>query len=170
MLLVADIFSDCLFVQSNGTHTVSPRPKTVPCQVLRSTQTSSMDQNRRLSFQLADCMGLAVLGGNPKTQMDVFRAGKPFDQVYFKPPTKLPQYFTNFFPDPSIQDLFPVLWDEHDMVSTVPSHMGLCFPLSHKLFLDDRQAASGRAFLYASAIPEWSNPFGPRRQRRRFNC
>ena len=66
MLLVADIFSDCLFVQSNGTHTVSPRPKTVPCQVLRSTQTSSMDQTRRLSFQLADCMGLAVLGGIPQ--------------------------------------------------------------------------------------------------------
>lgn len=170
VFLVTDIFSDGFFIQANGTHAVPPRPKTVPCQILRSTQTSSMDQNRRLPFQLTDCMGHAVFGWDSRAQMDVISSGVPFDQVYFKSPTKLLEYSTNFLSDSSIQNFFPVLWDEHDMVSTVPSHVCLCFPFSHKLFLVDRQADIGRAFLSRLATPERSNLFGSRRQRRRFNC
>ena len=170
MFLVADIFSDDIFIQSDRAHAVSSRPKTVPRQVLRSAKTSSMDQDRRLSFQFADGMGHAVFGGHTKTHVDMIRPGVPFDHVDLKPLTKFLQYIADFFPDSSIQDLLPVFWDKHDMVSTVPSYVRLGFPFSHKLFLGDRQAASGRAFISCLATPERSNLFGSRRHRRWFNC
>lgn len=170
MFLVSDIFSDDLFVQSDRANAIPSCPKTITGQILGSTKASPMDQNRRLAFQLPNCMGHTILGWDSQTQVDVIRHSMAFDQVDFEPPTKFLQYFPNLFPDPFRKGLFPVLWDKHDVVSAVPSNMCLCFPFLHKLFLVDRQADTGRAFLTSLATLERSNLFGSRRQRRRFNC
>ena len=59
-----------------------------------------------------------------------------FYQFYAKLAAQFAEYATYLFTQTSKYHLFAILRDEHNVIQTIPSRMGLFVPFVHRLVLD----------------------------------
>src|SRR5271157_2762258 len=131
LLLVSDVPSDLVFVQTDGTYTVPPCPETPAEQRPFRSQQLPVDPGRTLALQVPDRHGDAIPGGHAQQHVDVVRHCLTLHQLDILLTAQIPQDLPNSSPDLSVQHLATVLRKDHDVILTVPLHVGLALPIFH---------------------------------------
>ena len=106
------------------------------------------DPDRTLSFQKAYRVGDAKLRWNAQKQVNMIRHGFAFHQFNFALPTQLPKNLPNLRPKTSEKLSSPIFWYNHNMIFTVPLHVGLTTPVFHfRSSCTPRGLPTGGSFL-----------------------
>jgi len=154
IFLVADIFSDLIFVQANGAYAVATRPKVITRQILGLPEEPSVDKNCRFPFELFYRVGDAELGQDAQAHMHMVRQGMPFDQLQPELLAQLAEDSADHLAQPSKDRPLSIFGDEHDVVPAIPTNVRLAFPFSQRL----SSSKSRRAWGGEPAFCTSSNP------------
>jgi hypothetical protein len=106
-----------------------------------------MDPHGALPFQEAEDKRHALLRWNAQAHVNVVGHRMPFQHLNATLTTQIPQDGSDLPPQPSVEDFPAVFRYDHDVVLTVPTHMGQALPLVHRLLLPAPRGLPGRKSL-----------------------
>gem|GEM_PF-6207154 len=90
-----------------------------------------MNPNRTLAFEIPNRHRNTISRRHTQKHMNMIRHRLTFHQLDLLPATQLSENLANLHTKPSIQSLFAVLWQYHNMVLTLPLHVGMTLPVFH---------------------------------------
>lgn len=83
-LLVSNILAHCCLIESYGTHTVTPCPKVIACQIFTFAKVTAVDQDRGLAFQPPYRLSYCIPRRNTQAHMNMVWLSVPLHQFYTK--------------------------------------------------------------------------------------
>ena len=129
--LPPDVLADDIFRQTDRAHAVPLRPEVVAREVALPPEILPVDPDRRLPLQNPPRIRNTELRRDAQQQMHVVRQRVPFHQLHAVPLTQLPKNFPNPTSDLPEHCPFSILRHPHNVISAIPSDVGLALPLSH---------------------------------------
>src|SRR6516162_7105273 len=105
-------------------------------------------------FQKSDRVGNAVLRRDSQAQVDMIGHPMPLQQLDSFLLAQVPQDPTDACTQLAVQDLSPVLRDEHHMVLAVPPNMCQTLKVVHTLFLQPNRAFPEEERIAFNSTPD----------------
>jgi len=139
LLLVADIFPDDLLVHANGADTIATCPEMQAGKIPLTPQTFPMNTDCRLSFEPSYGVGHTELGRHAETQVHMIGHRVALHQCDALLMTEFPDDPPDAAAQLPIDHTTSVLWDENNVLLTIPTDVRLALPVSHEnLLLSER--------------------------------
>ena len=108
-------------------------------------QQGAVDANGTLAFQKTNRVCHTVLGRNAQAHMDMVGLQVPFQQLDPSLTTQLTQDRTHLLSQATVQHLPSVLWYDHNVILTLPLHVGQTLPFVHRSLLVPRGPSQERS-------------------------
>ena len=130
-VLISDVSSDHLLIESNRGHKVTSGPKILTCEIPGLPGKSSCYRNRTLPFNIDNRIRYRLFWQNADANMHVIRHQMPFHNLAFLLCRQLAQYPAKMLTDRSKYHLLSSLRDKYHVIFAIPFRMTKTLVLFH---------------------------------------